>query len=416
MHPMTDRARGTRGYRDLLTVPSYGWLLGAVFLSRLGNAMSQVAVVIYLLERTGSTAIAGMGAAAQLIPAVATGPLIGAWLDRVEARRPLIVWTQLIRAALLLAVVAVGELRDPPAAVYIVLLAGLGLTFPLPNPGFRALVPVIVPRRLWDPANALDSISYDTAFVIGPALAAAIVTAAGAPLAIVAQAGLTVLAALAAWRVREPRGRPIAQEPVLAAAADGLRAVTGHPELRATMALMMVSGIGFGALTIALPVWAQEQLGRSPGASGWMWAALSAGSIAGALLYGALRPKGSDARHAVAFAALGGLPLLVLPFAPDLLVGMICMGIAGLATAPFVISMFAIRQRALPPELHGRAFAITVSINVAGTPIGALLAGFLIGPIGVHSVLFLAGAGQLAAALAAEMVLRTSDIPEPATA
>jgi hypothetical protein len=78
--------------------------------------------------------------------------------------------------------------------------------------------------------------------------------------------------------------------------------------------------------------------------------------------------------------------------------------------------MFAIRQRALPPELHGRAFAITVSINVAGTPIGALLAGFLIGPIGVHSVLFLAGAGQLAAALAAEMVLRTSDIPEPATA
>ena len=58
-----------------------------------------------------------MGAAAQLIPAVATGPLIGAWLDRVEARRPLIVWTQLIRAALLLAVVAVGELGDPPAAV-----------------------------------------------------------------------------------------------------------------------------------------------------------------------------------------------------------------------------------------------------------------------------------------------------------
>jgi hypothetical protein len=35
MHLMTDRARGTRGYRDLLTVPSYGWLLGAVFLSRL---------------------------------------------------------------------------------------------------------------------------------------------------------------------------------------------------------------------------------------------------------------------------------------------------------------------------------------------------------------------------------------------
>ena len=84
---------------------------------------------------------------------------------------------------------SVGELDDPPPAVYILLLAGLGLTFPLPNPGFRALVPVLVPRRLWDPANALDSISYDTAFVIGPALAAVIVTAAGAPIAIVRRPG-----------------------------------------------------------------------------------------------------------------------------------------------------------------------------------------------------------------------------------
>ena len=182
------------------------------------------------------------------------------------------------------------------------------------------------------------------------------------------------------------------------------------------MALMMVSGIGFGALTIALPVWAQEQLGRSPGASGWMWAALSAGSIAGALLYGARRPAAPTPAMPSRSQASAGCRCWRCRSRPTWSVGMVCMGIAGLATAPFVISMFAIRQRALPPELHGRAFAITVSINVAGRPIGALLAGFLIGPIGVHSVLFLAGAGQLAAALVAEMVLRTSTIPEPATA
>ena len=160
------------GYRALMRVPGYRWLVSAVFLSRLANAMSQVAVVIYLLERTGSPALTGAGAAAQLLPAIATGPLVGAWLDRVPSRSRLVAAAQAVRGLLLVALVCAGQLADPPAAVYLLLLCGLGLTFPLPNPGFRSLVPLLVPRRLWVPANALDSIAFDLAFVIGPALAA----------------------------------------------------------------------------------------------------------------------------------------------------------------------------------------------------------------------------------------------------
>jgi MFS family permease len=393
------------GYRELLRVETYAWLVAALFLSRLANAMSQVAVVIYLLERTGSPAVTGIGAAAQLLPAIATGPLVGAWLDRVPSRTGLVAATQTVRGALLVTLIAVGQLADPPAIVYIAILAGLGLTFPLPNPGFRALIPLLVPRSLWVRANAVDSIAYDTSFVIGPALAAAVVTGVGAPFAILLQAGVTFGAALAARRVREPEGRPLSTEPAFQAAWIGLRAVWTHVELRATMALMFVSGIGFGVFTIGLPLWARDQLGHSAGASGWMWTAISAGSIIGGLTYGARRPAGSDARHVVSFIALAGLPLLLVPFAPTLAVGMVCMFAAGLFTAPAIISMFAIRQTAVPPELHGRTFAITVSVNVAGGPIGASLAGLLVGSLGVHTILFAAGAAQLAAAAVAALML-----------
>jgi predicted MFS family arabinose efflux permease len=136
-----------------------------------------------------------------------------------------------------------------------------------------------------------------------------------------------------------------------------------------------------------------------------MWTAISAGSIIGGLTYGARRPAGSDARHVVSFIALAGLPLLLVPFAPTLAVGMACMFAAGLFTAPAIISMFAIRQTAVPPELHGRTFAITVSVNVAGGPIGASLAGLLVGNLGVHTILFAAGATQLAAAAVAAVML-----------
>jgi MFS family permease len=395
---MAQEGASRGNYRALLHVPAYPWLVSAVMLSRLANAMSQITVVIYLLERTGSPALAGAGAAAQLLPAIATGPLAGAWLDRVASRSRLVAATQTIRGSLLAALVLTGELVNPPGVVYLVILAGLGVTFPLPNPGFRSLVPLLVPRPLWTAANALDSVSFDVSYVVGPALAAVMTTVTGAALAILVQAAVTYGSALAASRVREPAGRPRSGERTVAAALTGLRAVVSHRELRATMVLMFVSGIGYGVLTVALPLWVRDQLGHAPGASGWMWAAFSIGSIAGGLAYGARRPRGSDSRHGVLFMAVAGLPLLVVPLVSSLPAGMACMTAAGLASAPAVLAMFSIRQTAVPPELHGRTFAITVSVNVAGGPAGAMLAGFLVGPLGVHMLLFAAGAAQLSAA------------------
>ena len=83
------------------------------------------------------------------------------------------------RAAILAAVIALGELAGTPVIAELLLLAGLGVTFPVPTVGFRSLVPVLVPRRLWDQANAADSVTFDAAFVAGPALAGLAVTLSG---------------------------------------------------------------------------------------------------------------------------------------------------------------------------------------------------------------------------------------------
>jgi len=95
---------------------------------------------------------------------------------------------------------------------------------------------------------------------------------------------------------------------------------------------------------------------------------------------------------------------------------MLAMFAAGLFSAPFIIAMFGIRQRSVEPHLHGRVFAITVSINAAGVPFGALLAGLLVGPIGVHRLLYGAGIAQpVAAGLAATLMARRRSCPDAAT-
>jgi MFS family permease len=408
MGPMAETG-ASGGYRALLRVPGYPALISAVALSRLANSMSQVGVVIYLLEATRSPAIAGAGAAAQLLPGILTGPFVGAWLDRTHARVRGIVATQLLRATLLFAVIACGQLLHAPAAVLLLLLGGLGATFPIPTVGFRSLIPVAVPRPLWHQANAADSISFDSAFVIGPALAGATVTLVGAPWAIGLQAVATLVAGAVASRVREPGGRVIETEPPLEAVVAGLRAVVSHTQLRATMALMVVSGLGYGCFIIGLPLWARGTLHMSAGVAGWMWAAASVGSVIGGLVYGWRPPPGTPARHVVVFTALFGLPLLLVPLVSSLWLGIACMFVSGLCSAPFIIAMFSIRQGAVDTRLHGRIFAITVSVNAAGTPVGAFLAGLLVTHIGVHRLLFGAGLGQLLAAAVAGFLLRRGD-------
>jgi hypothetical protein len=404
------------GYRALGRVAGYRSLIAAVSLSRLANAMSQIGVVIYLLDRSGSAVVAGAGAAAQLLPGVVSGPLIGAWFDRTASRRAVIVATQTVRAALLVGVVAAGELWHAPAAVELALLAGLGVTFPVANVGFRSMVPAMVPERLWVTANAADSVSYDASYVAGPALAAAAVTWLGAPAAILVQAAATLVAGLVALRVADVVGMPRTAQRPLAAALTGLRVVWRHQQLRATVVLMVLSGLGYGCFTIGLPLWARGSLGASAGAAGWMWASLSCGSVIGGLAYGWRRPAGSDANHVVLFTALFGVPLLAVPFCRSVTQALVVMFTAGLVMAPFIIAMFSIRQHAVSHDLHGRIFAITISINATAAPLGAFLAGVAVPVIGVHRLLFGAGIGQLVAATAAWMLLRAAGRPLRAAA
>ena len=90
--------------------------------------------------------------------------------------------------------------------------------------------------------------------------------------------------------------------------------------------------------------------------------------------------------------------IAVLPFAnglPAVAVALVLMGLAG---GPFDISLFTLRQRRTDPAWFGRAFAVSMSINYSGMPIGSALAGPLIG-WSINAALWAAVAASLVAAL-----------------
>uniref|UniRef100_UPI00262D6C20 MFS transporter n=1 Tax=Trebonia sp. TaxID=2767075 RepID=UPI00262D6C20 len=152
-------------------------LLASATVSRLADNAAAIALVLAIIARTGDPRLAGLVVGAFTAPTLASGPVLGAYLDRMRHKRWLFAANQVtLTAALTGVLLLAGHVHGWLLAVF-----GLcaGLTAPVLTGGFSSLVPLVVPAGALGKANALDSASYDVAGLAGPALVAAVAGAFG---------------------------------------------------------------------------------------------------------------------------------------------------------------------------------------------------------------------------------------------
>jgi predicted MFS family arabinose efflux permease len=373
--------------------PGYPAFLLAATLARLASEMFPVAAVLLVLDRTGRPGLAGAVVAATTLPAVVTGPVLGAWLDRTPRRRVALASNQVLLAICLLGILAAAG--RAPGWVLVLLATLAGVTGPLATGGYTSMIPLLVPERLLARANALEAASFNTAAIAGPAVGGAVAAAAGAAWAVLAEAVLAALALPAIARL--PRiGVPAGDDPAPLAAAirQGLAHLVRTPVLRGVTVATAVGLGGSGLLTLAMPFWA-ERLGAGRAGSGYLFAALEAGAIAGALA--AARPAASWPPQRVVLAGLGlfGLVVIAWPLAPSFGAALGLVAVAGMVEGPAFAATFATRQRWSPPALRGQIFTTAASLKLGMFAIGSALAGPALGVAGVGGILVAAGLVQL---------------------
>jgi predicted MFS family arabinose efflux permease len=252
------------------------------------------------------------------------------------------------------------------------------LTYSLSNSGARSLLPVIVPTRLWDRANALDSIAYSVTIGAGPALAGVLTAWSGPRVALLATAGVYVTAAVLMAGLPEPA---IASRvgPVLAEAWAGLRYVLAwNASLRGIALVVSVMNLGLGILLVAVPVLVLGRLHGNAAIVGELWAIYGLASIPSALIFGRLNTEGRERLVMGLSTLVAGLGVALLAITGSVWMAAAAMLIPGLANGPFDVAMFSLRQRRTDPAWFGRAFAVSMGLNWAGTPIGSALSGPLI--------------------------------------
>src|ERR1035437_6462547 len=143
-------------YRSLLQVRGLPRVMVAALLGRIGGQMESVALVLFALQHFHSPAIAGVTVFAYAFPGVLFSPLAGAILDR-RGRATLIMFDYSVAAVAMVAIVGLGQAGVLSAGLLIGIAALSSVTGPLSGAGTRTLFPMLVPRHLWDRANAVDS-------------------------------------------------------------------------------------------------------------------------------------------------------------------------------------------------------------------------------------------------------------------
>jgi MFS family permease len=368
-------------YRQLFTVPGFSRLAAGGLMARLADAMWNVAIVLFVLQRFHSPTLAGLTVFLGIFPSLVVSPVAGALLDRYGRSRLIALDFAIAFAALALLVglAASGHLS---VALLLPLVTLGGLTRMLSTGGQRSLLPILLPRHFWDRGNALDSSAYTLTSIAGPALAGVL---AGmrlgdlrSELALLVSALLYAGAAAVFFQLRDPVVRSSTDASIWHSAWEAVRYVVAHASLRGLALSLTVINIAGGLLIVAVPVLVLDHFHGSAAMVGAIWAIQGISGVAAGLVFGRINSEGRERMTMAIGAFITALAWFLVLVWTTLPVLIIAIAISGLAVGPYDVALFSIRQRRVPVVWFGRAFAVSMSLNFAGFPIGSAIAGPLI--------------------------------------
>jgi MFS family permease len=408
-----------RSYRALLDVPWLVRIILAMQIARIAQSMVSIAIVLFTLQAYGSPLVAGIVTLASTLPGILASPVAGALLDRHGRMR--LVRLDYVVALVAFALIAVLSLANALPAWLLVLIAAVSsLTATLSTTGLRSLFPIIVPEPLWERANAIDSNGYVIATILGPPLAAGLVTIAGGPVALLGTAAAFGLAALAMTGIPDPDTEVDSSGRLLRDALDGLRYAWHNETIRGLAFSISTLNLAGGITTIVIPLIVIQRLGLPEAVVGIVFAMSGVAGMVSALAFGRIDTRGREwPLLVVPMLAVAPAVALMLPGAlihgldPAVGLGLLILGvmISGFANGPLDIALFTIRQRRTDPAWTGRAFAVSMGLNFLGFPIGAGVAGVLADESLGLAILGAIVASVVAVAFAALMIPRED--PQP---
>jgi MFS family permease len=375
-----------KSYLGVLRHHSFRYLFLGQSASMIGDRAVVVALALYITQRTGSATDLGLVLAAQTLPLVGLILFGGVWADRLPRHRIMIVTD--VSRALLHGLLAILIFSGGAAVWQIMVIEALfGAAQAFFQPAYSGLLPQTVPEAEIQEARALTESVGNVAFLVGPALATALVLGIGAGEAFVFDAATFVLSAALLLRVHpRPRGEASAPAPMLRELHDGWREVRSRTWVWVTILVFTGSVLAVFAPWYSLaPIVARDTYG-SAGVFGLLETVGGFGAVVGAVAGLSWRP-----RHPL---FTGMLMIIAWPLSAALLalhapleLAVVAVFGTGFGFSLLMIWWETALARHIPPTALSRVSAWDWMGSLALLPLGYAIAGPLAHSFGARTIL-----------------------------
>ena len=201
---MDIRPEDELSYRALFEVQGFRRFAVTMLLGRGAEQMWTVVMVLFVLQKFHYPALAGAVFFLGVAPGLFLSPVAGTLIDRYGRAR-FITFDYFVATGSLIAIAGSSLLGQLTPAILVPLVVLSGLTGMLSAAGLRSMLPLLLPRQLWDRGNGFDSAGYTVVAIAAPALGGVLVGSVGGDFALLVTAAVFAAAGLSIVGMREPR-------------------------------------------------------------------------------------------------------------------------------------------------------------------------------------------------------------------
>ena len=362
------------------------FIAGAITL--VGSFASYVALPMQMARITHSYVAVGLMGVVELIPLVVFGLWGGVLADRVDRRR--MVLSCEVSFIAVLAALIWNALQPEPRA-FVLYLAGalFAVIDGLQRPSLEAMLPRLVPSEHLAAAGALQSLRSNAAFMVGPAVGGVLVAWAGAQAAYIFDAVTFACSALLIVRMRPipPASRETSH--VLHDLRDGIQYATSRRDILGTYAVDTIAMV-FAYSTALFPFLATEL--HAEWALGALYSAPAIGSLIASSTSGWTSRVHHHGRMIVFAAMTWGLAILLIGVAPNIIVVLTLLAIAGAADMVSGLFRSLIWNLTIPDTLRGRLAGIEMLAYSIGPQLSGVRASFIARATSLRASFIIGGA------------------------
>lgn len=370
--------------------PAFRAIWTANLFSSMGAMIQAVAAAWLMTDLTESHMLIAMVQTSAVLPIMLFGVFAGAIADNFDRRRVMLIaqFGMLVTSAVL-ALITYEQIIGPYSLLALSLLVGIGTA--LNAPAWQASVRAQVGRKDLPQAISLNSVAFNLARSVGPALGGILISLWDISLAfaINALSYIFLIVVLLRWRPDVP---PPTRGAMFISIATGVRfCVTSQP-VRKVLLRGVTIGVGCAAYQALLPIIVREQIRGDEFDFGLLLGAFGIASIVSALFVGSIRRR-LDSEVVIGIGSLAfAVAQVILAVSPSLLLAMLAAFAAGAGWVFALTTLNVAMQMRSPETILGRCLSIYQAATFGGIAIGSWFWGTIAEKSGAPVALILAAA------------------------